>query len=185
MLDALSNEFMAADNDGRTCLHHAAANAQQYVVEWLVQRKKDLIGKVSATKKWTALREAFEAVKQVNDYPIELKTQIFMRLKRVIRLLFPVEWNVVSGDSKNTLMLFCENKLPLQPQLIQIYAKQTTTDTKQTALMFACKSGHSEAAQQLVTAEHGMRDIDGRTAAMYAAEQGNYQALKIVFQYEY
>lgn len=108
-----------------------------------------------------------------------------MRLKRVIQLLFPVEWNVVSGDNKNTLMLFCEHKLPLQPQLIQIYAKQTTTDTKQTALMFACKSGHSEAVQQLVTAEHGMRDIDGRTAAMYAAEQGNYQALKIVFQYEY
>lgn len=27
VLDVLSNEFMATDNDGRTCLHHAAANA--------------------------------------------------------------------------------------------------------------------------------------------------------------
>ena len=27
VLDLLSNEFMATDNEGRTCLHHAAANA--------------------------------------------------------------------------------------------------------------------------------------------------------------
>ena len=87
-------------------------------MEQLLQRKKELVGKISTAKKWTALREAFEAVKQVNDYPIELKTQVFMRLKRVIQLLFPVEWNVVSGDNKNSLMLFCEHKLPLQPQLI-------------------------------------------------------------------
>lgn len=27
IIDLVTNEFMATDNDGRTCLHHAAANA--------------------------------------------------------------------------------------------------------------------------------------------------------------